>query len=144
MSTNESGGRTGSTRRAAGGRRVSRPALVVALLVGAVLAAVSFANGEIVAGIISAAIMLAFAAFLLIGSRFSDTIALLGDDVHEERHVHLHQRAALYSINIVAGVVVVAGIVDMARGGSGSPWVYIAALMAVTYAGCLLVLSRRG
>ena len=144
MSTNESGGRTGSSRRAAGGRGVSKPALVVALLAGAVLAAVSFANGEIVAGVISAAIMLAFVAFLLIGSRYSDTIALLGDDVHEERHVHLHQRAALYSINIVAAVVVIAGIVDMARGGSGTPWVYIAALMAVTYAGSLLVLSRRG
>lgn len=115
MSTNESGDRTGSTRRTAGGPRVSKPALIVALLAGAVLAAVSFANGGIVAGIISAAIMLAFVAFLLIGSRYSDTIALLGDDIHEERHVHLHQRAALYSINIVAVVVVVAGIVDMAR-----------------------------
>jgi hypothetical protein len=132
-----------TSRRTPTGRRISLPAIVVALVLGLCMGGAAVASGRLVLGLGFVGIMVAFVAFQVIGSRFSDTIALLGDDIHEERHVHIHQRAALYTANIVALVVVGGGIVDIARGGDGGPWAFIAFVSGVTYVACLLVLSRR-
>ncbi|MFD2078820.1 hypothetical protein SAMN05421678_12213 [Actinopolymorpha cephalotaxi] len=147
MSTPESGSEHSVDRpggRARAGRRVSMPMVAVCVLGGVVMGVVGFVQEEYLAGAIAVLIMVGLAVVLVVGSRFSDTVALLGDDLHEERNVELHRRSALITLNLVAAVVVVAAIVDFARGGPGTPWVYIAGLIGVTYVGCLLVLNRRG
>jgi hypothetical protein len=147
MSTPESGperqgDRPGGRTRA--GRRVSMPVVVLSVVIGVVMGVVGFLQGEILAGVLAILFMTGVAAFLLLGSRFSDTVALLGDDIHEERNVEIHRRSALITLNLVAAFVVVAALVDFARGGAGTPWVWLAALIGGTYVVCLLVLNRRG
>jgi uncharacterized membrane protein len=94
-------------------------------------------------GIACLAITFGFSAVLVIVSRFSDTGALLGDDVHEERNVHIHQRASIYTLNILALVIIGGGVYDLARGGDGTPYTALAAVAGVTYVICLLILNRR-
>jgi uncharacterized membrane protein len=94
-------------------------------------------------GIACLAITFGFSAVLVIVSRTSDTGALLGDDVHEERNVHIHQRASIYTLNILAVAIIGGAVYDLARGGDGSPYAALAAVAGVTYVICLLVLNRR-
>ncbi len=79
----------------------------------------------------------------MVGSRFSDTVAMLGDDVHEERNVQLHQRASLYTLNFLALVLIGGAVVDLARGGDGNPWAFLCFVAGVAYVVSLLILNRR-
>ncbi len=147
MSTPESGSERSIDRpggRTRAGRRVSMSMVALCVVGGVVMGVVGFVQEEYLAGVIAVLIMVGLGVLLLVGSRFSDTVALLGDDIHEERNVEIHRRSALITLNLVAAVVVIAAMVDFARGGAGTPWVYIAGLIGVTYVVCLLVLNRRG
>lgn len=132
-----------TTPRPAHRRRVNMTAIVLAAVLGVVMAAAAAVSGRIVLGLVFLAIMWGLAAFLLIGSRYSDTVALLGDDTREERHVHIHQRAALYTLNILALAIIVGFVVDIVRGGSGEPYALMGFVGGLVYLACLLVLSRR-
>lgn len=125
------------------GRRINPAVIVVGVVIGLVYLGLGVAQDDLGAGIAGLVVMLLVTGALVIGSRFSDTVALLGDDVREERHVQIHQRAALFTINLTALVVVIAGIVDFASGGDGTPYTWLAAVIAVCYVGSVLVLSRR-
>ncbi|GAA5027159.1 hypothetical protein [Actinopolymorpha pittospori] len=59
----------GSGRRVAGGRGGSMSSLATLMVVGAVLATVSYAKGNGLAGVISAGIIVAFVAVVLLASR---------------------------------------------------------------------------
>jgi 4-hydroxybenzoate polyprenyltransferase len=133
---------TNSSRRS--GRRISMPAIVLGLVLGALMAGAAFVSDRVWLGVAFLGIMAAFVAFILIASRFSDTVALMGDDIHEERHVHLHQRASLYTLNILGLVLIGGAVVDIAQGGDGSPWALICFVAAVVYVACLIILNRRG
>jgi uncharacterized membrane protein len=117
--------------------------VVVGVGFGLVYLILGISQGSVAGGLGGLAVMLVVTTALVVGARFSDTIALLGDDVHEERHVHIHQRAALYTGNIVAFVIVIAGIVDFAQGGNGTPYTWLAAVMAFTYVGSVLIVGKR-
>ena len=88
-------------------------------------------------------LFLGAAIALLVFSRRSDVVSLLGDDVHEERNVHIHRHAAIITLNIVAAVIVIAGVVDVFRGGDGAPYSWLAAVLGITYIVSLLVINRR-
>jgi uncharacterized membrane protein len=133
-------GRTAMRRRS---HRINGAVVAVGIVMGLVYLAVGLASDELAGGLIGLGVMLALVTALAIGSRYSDTIALLADDVHEERHVHVHRRAALFTLNILALVIVVAAVVDVARGGSGAPYTWLAAFAGVTYVGAVLALARR-
>jgi uncharacterized membrane protein len=120
------------------GRRINGAVVAVGLLFGLAYLLLGLSQGKPAVGF-----MLVVTMALVIGSRYSDTVALLGDDVHDERHVHIHQRAALYTINILGFVIVVGAIVDIARGGDGTPYIWLAGIGGLTYVGWLIVLSRR-
>lgn len=132
---------TASKRRS--GRRINPAVIVVGVLFGVVYLVVGLVQGEPGAGFGGLGIMLAFTGALVIGSRYSDTIALIGDDVRDERHVHIHQRAALYTVNVLSAAIVIGALVDIARGGNGMPYLWLAAVAVVTYFGLILLLSRR-
>jgi Predicted membrane protein (DUF2178) len=132
--------RTSRTSRA--GRRISVPAIVLALVLGAAMCAAAVSSGRTALGLTFLGIMVAFSTFVALAGRHSDTVAMLGDDVHEERHVQLHQQAALYTLNILALVIVGGFIVSIARGGDGNPYAFLGFVGGVTYVVCLLVLNR--
>jgi hypothetical protein len=119
------------------------PAVVLALVLGVGMGAAAAASGRLGLGLGMLGIVAGAALLLVVGSRVSDTVALLGDDIHEERHAHLHQRAALYTLNILGLVIVGGFIVDLARGGDGSPWSFLGFVAGVVYVGSLLILNRR-
>lgn len=125
------------------GRRINGAIVVVGVLVGVIYLLIGLARGEPKSGLIGLAIMMLFTAVLVVGARFSDTIALLADDVHEERHVHIHQKAALVTINILAAVLVIALVADVVAGGDGMPYAWLAAVAIVVYFGTIMLLSRR-
>lgn len=132
---------TTSRRRA--GRQISMPAVVLALILGGVLGAAAAVSGRPALGLAMLGIIVGATLLLVFGSRVSDTVALLGDDIHEERHVQLHRRAALSTLNVLAAVIVGGLVVDLARGGDGDPWSFLGFVTGVVYVGSLLILSRR-
>ena len=89
------------------------------------------------------AIMVIYSAVLVI-FRDREPIALLSDDWSDERRVHLHQRAAYLTLNIVALVVIGGFLWSLATRGDGRPWALIGFVGGATYIGTLVVLSRRG
>jgi hypothetical protein len=125
------------------GRKISKPAMVLGLVLGLGMGIAAIVSDRLWLGLALIGIMVAFVSFLVFGSRVSDTVALLGDDTHEERNVQIHQRAGLYTLNLLAVVIVGAGIVDIARGGDGAPWAYLGLVGGVTYVVSLLVLNHR-
>lgn len=133
---------TNSSRRS--GRRISMPAIVLGLVLGLVMSGAALLSDRVWLGVAMLGIMVSFVAFLLVASRFSDTVALVGDDIHEERNVHIHQRASLYTLNILALILIGGVVVDLARGGDGNPWAQLCFVGAVVYIACLFILNRRG
>lgn len=134
MSTND-----GPKRRP----RVNGLAVVLLLSVGVVLFIVSAVQGDPLHGLVAFGIAAILSGALIIFSRKSDTVALLGDDIHEERNVHIHQRASIYTLNIVAVAMIVGFVVNVARGGDGGAYAMLAAFTGVVYVGSLLILNRR-
>lgn len=125
------------------GRRINRGIIVVGVVGGFVFLVLGLAQDEPVSGLISMAIVYGFVALWVIGARHSDTIALMSDDIHDERHVHIHRRAALITVNVLALALVAAAIVDFASGGSGTPYTWLIAIAGATYFGVVFLLSRR-
>ncbi|GAB3403767.1 hypothetical protein [Flindersiella endophytica] len=124
-------------------RKINWPAIAAAPVGGIAMCVASVLSDRVWLGVACLAITFGFAAVLAIVSRFSDTGALLADDVHEERNVDIHQRAALYTLNILAVFIIGGGVYELARGGDGGPYVFLAFVAGVTYVVCLLVLNRR-
>ncbi|MEQ4207701.1 DUF2178 domain-containing protein [Actinopolymorpha sp. B17G11] len=134
---------TNDRGRSRPGRRISKPALVLGLVLGIAMGVAAIVSDRLWLGLAMIALMVVLVLFLVFGSRLSDTVALLGDDTHEERHVQIHQRAALHTLNILALVIVGGAVVDIARGGHGDPWAFLGFVAGVTYVVSLLVLNRR-
>jgi len=124
-------------------RKINWLAVAAAPIGGIAMCVAAVLSDRVWLGIACLAITFGFSAVLVIVSRFSDTGALLGDDVHEERNVHIHQRASIYTLNILALVIIGGGVYDLARGGDGTPYTALAAVAGVTYVICLLILNRR-
>jgi hypothetical protein len=125
------------------GRRISKPAVVLGLVLGLAMGIAAIATERLWLGLAVFGIMAAVVLLLVFGSRVSDTVALLGDDTHEERHVQIHQRSALYALNILGLVIVGGAVVDIARGGDGGPWAFLGFVGGLAYVVSLLVLNRR-
>ena len=91
--------------------RINMFVIPVLAVAGIVLAALAVANQAWISAAIILASTVGVGLALVVLSRRSDTVAMLGDDVHEERNVHIHRRASIVTLNIVAAVVIVAGLV---------------------------------
>lgn len=123
--------------------RINGAVVVLGGLGGLVMAGAAVYAGSPWVGAGFLAIIWGYLALLVLGARVSDTVALIADDVHDERHVHIHQRAAIITLNLLALVIVGAFIVDIAQGGSGSPYSYLGLVGGVSYILTLVVLSRQ-
>lgn len=124
-------------------RRVNPIAIAIALITGVVLCAVYLVDGQHWTGMLFLLPTWGFAAFLYWGSRVSDTVALISDDVQDERNVLIHQKAALFTLNILAAIIVAAFVIDIVQGGTGSPYSWLAVAAAVIYLSLLVILDRR-
>jgi hypothetical protein len=117
------------------------PSFAVAL--GLVMLAAQWVGGNPGSGLVSLGVMAAFGALVLLGGR-SETIRGLRGDGRDERFRQIDVRATAFAGAAVIVAVIVAFLVEMARGNSGSPYTWLGALGGVAYLLAVVVLRVRG
>jgi Na+/citrate or Na+/malate symporter len=117
------------------------PLFAVAL--GIVMFVAQWIGGNPLSGLGSLAIMTAFGALLLLGGR-SETIRGLRGDGRDERfrQIDIHATAIAGLAAITA--IIVAFVVELARGHSGSPYAWLGAIAGLAYLIAIIVLRLRG
>jgi sterol desaturase/sphingolipid hydroxylase (fatty acid hydroxylase superfamily) len=115
---------------------------LLAIILGLVLLAAISIGGHPEEGTLAFAIMVAFAIFLLAGSR-SETVRALRGDGRDERFELIQLRAASVAARVVLIAVVVLFLVEVLRGNSGSPYDWLSALGGATFLATVLYLRSR-
>jgi hypothetical protein len=117
------------------------PLFAVAL--GLIMFAAEWVGGHPQSGVITLGIMTAFGVFVLLGGR-SETIRGLRGDARDERfrQIDIHATALAGLAVIVA--IIVAFLVEIARGHSGSPYTWLGAIAGISYVAAIVVLRMRG
>ena len=117
------------------------PLFSVAL--GIVVFVAQWIGGSPGSGLESLGIMIAFGALLLLGGR-SETIRGLRGDGRDERfrQIDIHATAIAGLAVIIA--VLVAFVVELARGHNGSPYAWLGAIGGLAYLIAIVVFRIRG
>ena len=117
------------------------PGFSVAL--GLVYLAVQWANGDPGGGLVSLAIMVAFAAVLVGFSSRSSAVEVMRNPRADERSAMLDLRATACAGLVVIIAIIAAVFYELARGGDPSPYAQLGAVGGVAYLVALFVLQRR-
>jgi hypothetical protein len=117
------------------------PLFAVAL--GAVTLAAEWIGGDLHGGLISFAIVAGFGLLVLLGGR-SETIRGLRGDGRDERfrQIDIHATALAGLAVIVA--IIVAFLVELARGHNGNPYSWLGAIGGLTYLAAIVIFRIRG
>ena len=94
-------------------------------------------------GLISLAIMAGFGVLVLLGGR-SETVRGLRGDGRDERFHRIDTKATAFAGSVLFGTIIVASIVQMARGEDIGPFGWLAAIAAISYLGAVAALRLRG
>jgi hypothetical protein len=126
--------------------RVSRSKWLLPLFsvtLGVVIFVAQWIGGHPGSGLESLAIMTAFGAVILFGGR-SETIRGLRGDGRDERfrQIDIHATALAGLAVIIA--IIVAFVIELARGHSGSPYGWLGAIGGLTYLTAIVVFRIRG
>jgi len=106
------------------------------------LVALSIA-GQPVWGVLALAIMVAFSGALLLARRRSETVKGLLDR-RDERISAIDLRATAITALALIAVILIAFVVQIARGQSGWPYSMLGFVGGVTYIAAVIVLRVRG
>jgi hypothetical protein len=117
------------------------PAFAAAL--GVIVLVAEWAGGHPRPGFISLAIMLVFAAAILLGGR-SETVRGLRGDARDERFAALDLKATAFAGTVLIVAVIVAFLVQIARGHDGAPSDWLGAIAGMPYVVGVVVLRVRG
>jgi hypothetical protein len=117
------------------------PLFAVAL--GLVVFVAQWIGGDPMSGLESLAIMTAFGALLLFGGR-SETIRGLRGDGRDERFRQIDIHATALAGLAVISAVIIAFIVELARGHNGNPYSWLGAIGGITYLAAIVVFRIRG
>ena len=117
------------------------PLLSVAL--GLVVLAAQAIGGDPGSGLGSLAIMSGFGALILFGGR-SETIRGLRGDGRDERFRQIDIHATAIAGLAVIATIIVAFLVELARGHNGSPYAWLGAVGGLTYLVAIIVFRLRG
>jgi protein-S-isoprenylcysteine O-methyltransferase Ste14 len=110
---------------------------------GAVMLAAQWIGGHPRSGLGSLGIMVAFGAFILFGGR-SETIKGLRGDGRDERFKQLDLAATALAGMVVISAIIVAFVVELARGQDGAPYSWLGAIGGLAYLVAVVVLRLRG
>jgi hypothetical protein len=99
--------------------------------------------GNPVDGVLGFAVMVAFSAVLLLASRRSETVKGLLDH-RDERISAIDVRATAVTALVMITVVIVAFVVQIARGQSGWPYSMLGFVGGLSYVAAVIVLRIRG
>ena len=117
------------------------PLFAVAL--GVALFVAQWIGGDPGSGLVSLGIMTAAGALLLFGGR-SETIRGLRGDGRDERFRQIDIHATALAGLAVILAVIIAFIVELARGKNGSPYDWLGAIGGATYLVAVIVFRIRG
>ena len=114
-----------------------------AVVLGMVVFAAQWIGGDPGSGLESLAIMTAFGALIRLGGR-SETIRGLRGDGRDERFRQIDIHAtALAGLTVIVAIIV-AFVIELARGHNGSPYAWLGAIGGLTYLIAIVVLRIRG
>jgi len=114
-----------------------------ALGLGVVLLVAQWIGGSPRSGLWSLAIMAAFGGLLLFGGR-SETIRGLRGDGRDERFRQIDIHATALAGLAVLSAIIIAFVVELARGHDGSPYGWLGAIGGLTYLAAIIVFRLRG
>ena len=117
------------------------PLFSVAL--GFVMLAAMWIGGDLSTGLQSLAIMTAFSALILFGGR-SETVRGLRGDGRDERFRQIDIHATALAGMVVLSAVIVAFIIEVARGQDGTPYSWLGAIGGLSYLLAVIALRLRG
>ena len=109
-----------------------------AALLGAGYFTAALVAGHPGEGVVSLAAMLAFGAAFVIGARYSETVRGLLDR-RDERITAIDLRATAVAGLLLILAVLVGSMVEFARGHSGAPYTWLAAVAGIGYVGDVIV-----
>jgi hypothetical protein len=117
------------------------PLFAVAL--GVVMFVAQWIGGDPGSGLGSLGIMAAFGALVLFGGR-SETIRGLKGDGRDERFRQIDIHATAIAGLAVISAIIIAFVVELARGHNGSPYAWLGAVGGVAYLVAIVVFRLRG
>jgi hypothetical protein len=117
------------------------PLFAVAL--GFVMLAAMWIGGNPSLGLQSLGIMTAFGALILLGGR-SETIRGLRGDGRDERFRQIDIHATALAGMVVLATIIVAFILEVARGQDGTPYSWLGAIGGLSYLIAVIALRLRG
>lgn len=113
-----------------------------ALALGAVMLAAAWVSGRPGMGLFMLAVMAVTALVFLLGGR-SETIRGLRGDGRDERFATIDRDATALSGIAVITAIIVAFLVDTARGGDGQPYSWLGAIGGIAYLAAVVTLRLR-
>ena len=113
------------------------------LALGIVVFVAQWMGGDPGSGPESLAIMATFGALLLFGGR-SETIRGLGGDGRDERFRQIDIHATALAGLAVLIAIIIAFVIELARGHSGSPYAWLGAIGGLTYLVAIVIFRIRG
>jgi hypothetical protein len=114
-----------------------------AVVLGLMVFGAQTIGGHLGDGLVSLGIMVAFGAALLFGGR-SETIRGLRGDGRDERFRQIDIHATAFAGTAVIIAIIVAFIVEMARGHNGAPYTWLGAVGGLSYLVAVVVMRIRG
>jgi len=117
------------------------PLFAVAL--GFIVFVAQWIGGNPRSGLVSWAILAGFGGLVLLGGR-SETIRGLRGDGRDERFRQIDIHATAIAGLAVILAVIIAFLVEMARGHSGSPYAWLGAIGGLAYLAAVIVFRIRG
>lgn len=116
---------------------------VTCLGLGGFVLLAAWLGGQLVSGLIGLGIMAALGLFVAVAGR-SETVRGLRGDGRDERFAQIDLRATAATGLVLITAVIVAFLVEVARGHSGTPYTWLGALAGVTYIVAIAYLRWRG
>jgi len=120
------------------------PVLAVGLLIGVAFGAAGVLGGDQPWRVaLSTAIPIAYAVVVTVVGRRSETVSVLAGSPADERWAQMNLEASAWALGASAIVVLGAFIVAEATHGDWAPYAFVAAVMAIAYAGSLALIRAR-
>jgi len=113
------------------------------VLFGCVMLLAGWLGHQLVTGLIGLVVMACFGLFVALAGR-SETIRGLRGDGRDERFAQIDLRATAATGMVLIVAVIVAFLVEIARGHDGSPYTWLGALAGVAYVAAVAFLRWRG